>query len=502
MLTALPIELKAVKAHLTKVGEESHPEGTVYAVGEFAARDGAVWKVCVAQTGTGNMPAAMAAERAIAYFQPQVAFFVGIAGGLKDVALGDVVAATDVYGYESGRAAREFLVRPTVGKSSYRMVERARAEVWQEDWLQRVGGGRKPGLKVYVGPIVAGEKVLASKHAAIYRFVRDNYSNALAIEMEGSGFLEAMHANQQVDSLVVRGISDLINDKAKRDKSGWQQTAARHASAFAFEILSKLKLDALRADKGVPTDVAATAPAWPKSAPTDEAINAPGRAFRRNSKIDQLIKDVQLGVKGTSAGPALQIVSMTNEGGQNQLLELLLDYQDSPDEDDTLWQALSTIESCAELAPLLFTRPVLHRMASHENFSVRSSAASICMSLAQYAPELVPVDMLLKLSVYSEDWYVETPANAALKAMVRAMPAVQGIFFQRLHSSVAEERLHAAGQIADIADEEPGLLQPTDILAALTHLRAIGDKEASEVLSKSLPKVCRAKRTFGYKYGL
>jgi nucleoside phosphorylase len=240
ILTALDVEYQAVRAHLTDLREQRHPRGTVYQVGRFAADDGQ-WDVAIVEIGAGNTGAAVEAERAITLFNAQVILFVGVAGGLKDVGLGDVVASTKIYNYASGKDARAFQPRPDLGQTSYELIQRARAEGRETRWLSRIRGGA-PSIRprVLVAPIAAGEQVVASRRSATARLVGQLSGDAGAVEMEGRGFLQAAHANAPVLAMVVRGISDLLSGKRAADAAGSQERASRHAAAFAFQILSRL----------------------------------------------------------------------------------------------------------------------------------------------------------------------------------------------------------------------------------------------------------------------
>jgi len=243
ILTALPVEYKAVRNHLIELQEKEHPQGTVYEQGKFVAK-GQEWEVGIAEVGAGNAGAAVEAERAIAYFQPNILLFVGIAGGIKDVAIGDVVVATEVYGYESGKVGEQFFPRPKAGKSAYRVVQRAKSEARKGEWLQRLDSTPVPQPRVFVAPIAAGEKVVASRKSAIFQFLRESYNDAIALEMEGFGFLSAAFAYPNIPAIVIRGISDLIegkNDDSVEPEDIRQAKASQHASAFAFEMLAKLE---------------------------------------------------------------------------------------------------------------------------------------------------------------------------------------------------------------------------------------------------------------------
>jgi nucleoside phosphorylase len=243
ILTAIPLEYHAVKKHIIDLEELKHPKGNVYEKGIFKG-EYFNWEVGIAEVGAGNNTCALQTERAINYFDPEVVLFVGIAGGIKDLNLGDVVAAEKAYGYERGKiSSNGFLARPEIGKSSYEIFERAKAEAKKEAWKERLPlKARKKQLKAIVRPIAAGEKVVAEIRSEVYNLLYTTYNDTVAVEMEGSGFYTACHANGNLQFLIVRGISDLLLNKSETDAKGYQEIAARNASAFAFEVLSRFKI--------------------------------------------------------------------------------------------------------------------------------------------------------------------------------------------------------------------------------------------------------------------
>ncbi|MFJ5776116.1 hypothetical protein [Streptomyces sp. NPDC093094] len=225
ILTALSVEYQAVRAHLTDVETVVHPSGTRAERGRLAGTSG---YVALAEIGEGTLTAAALTERFHTWLHPQALLFVGVAGGLKDdIEVGDVVVATKVYGIHGGKQTPEgFLVRPEAWRTSHRLEQAARHAL----------RGR-----ARFKPIAVGDIVLADAASAVARHLHEHYNDAVAIEMEGTGVAQAAHLTGELDTLIIRGISDRADThKHERDAEGSQPKAARNAAQAAFAVLQEL----------------------------------------------------------------------------------------------------------------------------------------------------------------------------------------------------------------------------------------------------------------------
>jgi len=228
ILTALPVEYDAVRAHLTHAEELVHPDGTRVERGRL---DGTSWSVAIAELGEGALNTAALTTRIVDWLAPEALFFVGVAGGLKDdIEIGDVVVGTKVYAIHGGKQTPAgFQARPEVWHGSHRLVQAARSALRD-----------MPDVRAHRKPIAVGDVVLADDKSALAAHIRHHYNDACAIEMEGSGAAHAAYLKGQLDTLVIRGISDRANaDKHVADASGSQELAAKQAAAVAVAVLRK-----------------------------------------------------------------------------------------------------------------------------------------------------------------------------------------------------------------------------------------------------------------------
>ncbi|MFJ6724856.1 nucleosidase [Streptomyces sp. NPDC091281] len=230
VLTALPVEYDAVRAHLAVRAEDELILGDGTRL-ERGALPGTPWTVALAELGEGALTTAALTTRVVTELAPEALLFVGVAGGLKeDLEIGDVVVGTKVYAVHGGKQTPEgLLTRPESWHGSHRLVQAARAAL---RGLDGVRGHRKP--------LACGDVVLADERSALREYIRRTYNDAYAIEMEGSGASHAAHLSGQLDALVIRGISDLADArKSAGDAAGAQELAAGQAAKVAVALLRK-----------------------------------------------------------------------------------------------------------------------------------------------------------------------------------------------------------------------------------------------------------------------
>lgn len=202
--------------------------GEIYATrGIFETEEGAPVDAYVCIGGVGNTQAALEASSAWRLIRPDLTLFIGIAGGRKEAEIGSVVIASRVYSYESGKErANGFSPRPRD------ITPSRKANSLTTGFLAALRS-QPPAYSVYHKPIACGEKVLGSTRGASAKLVASIYGDALAVEMEGFGFMAAFEANS-APAVLVRGISDRLDKKEQNEN---HELAIRNATDIAARLI-------------------------------------------------------------------------------------------------------------------------------------------------------------------------------------------------------------------------------------------------------------------------
>lgn len=243
IITPIQVELDAVLSKVSSYQEKLQDE-TRYLIAPFSGKHHS-FQLILQLGGSKNENTALVTDRLVRNFHPDVVILCGVAGGVKDVAVGDVVIGTKYYGYEFGKETHDgFVARPEAGHYSRELITMAQSVAASADWRKKCSND-KP-CKVVFGAIAAGNKVIAATDSAAYKVLKQTYNDTTAIEMEAVGFGEAMRSYPAIRFINIRGISDLLDNKSHADAGGSQELAADNMAALVLELIYRLNIAAFK----------------------------------------------------------------------------------------------------------------------------------------------------------------------------------------------------------------------------------------------------------------
>lgn len=246
VLTVSQLEFEAVCKQLGQTSKEAllghnrTPLPFSVRLGDFEGYSVVV--VCSYQSGNQRIKTAMMA--AMYQYQPCLAIFVGVGGGVG-MDIGSVVISDHIadhtYTVEDKDGTSSFNVKG--GSVHAQLIPYANQVRHEDAWVKRI---QTPPIEakealskqVVVGTIGAGNVKVTSETGPTAKMLATAGANTHAIDMESAACYDlADTATPKLPFIAIRGISDRLSDKDIQTDKYRQPWAAAHASAVAFEFM-------------------------------------------------------------------------------------------------------------------------------------------------------------------------------------------------------------------------------------------------------------------------
>lgn len=231
-----------------------------------------VYDLVVAKIGQSTNTICSNFVRTIAErLRPEFLILCGIAGGIESrwgVALGNVIVANHIEGYEQQKRTEDGVFRDRVAldQPSFYLMQRIVERVSDGEWRTQIKAKRpeKGHIDLVLGNLISGEKLLGDGRSAYQREVLTEFNNAKAVDMESFGLARCAYElratrHYNFHYIVVRSISDVVEtapsihvadngsrdimariegNQATRDK--WRDYAACAAAAFSLSVANEI----------------------------------------------------------------------------------------------------------------------------------------------------------------------------------------------------------------------------------------------------------------------
>jgi hypothetical protein len=232
-LTSSGLEGKIVQSYLKKTKEITHPQGTVYNHGVFESCH-CTWQIAIMEANPDN-GMYVEPERAVAFLSPELILFIGNAYGINRIKAGDVVMPCEIF-HHSGSIADTNIQGHL---PDYGLEQRARAEAKRNDWHLRAYESYVDGLEAHIVPLIAQSNFNCMRKG-LFGELRGNASDAVS-GIGGFDFLKSTQRLKNVAAAAIYGVCNTLRSQGPDDSTEKKELAAKHAVAFAFELVVKLR---------------------------------------------------------------------------------------------------------------------------------------------------------------------------------------------------------------------------------------------------------------------
>lgn len=251
IITAVDIEFNTLKNQVVDSKELKFAnDPTIYRTTSIESFNGEKISVVFAQQQEmGMSSAATLTTKLISRFNPKYIMMVGIAAGIgKDKKIGDILFATEVWDYSSGKmiekpgnANIEFGFEPD---PKHIRVDPFISELAMQDYSDVIEEikvkwtkSNYENVKVHIGPLACGPAVISNGEYIKYR-VENKSRKTIGLDMESYAIFYGCNygLNKNIVPICIKSICDFA-DSSKNDKS--QEYAAFTSSYFALYIIKK-----------------------------------------------------------------------------------------------------------------------------------------------------------------------------------------------------------------------------------------------------------------------
>jgi adenosylhomocysteine/aminodeoxyfutalosine nucleosidase len=223
ILGAMEIEIKPLLEKLPKYETVEYVNNKYY-IAEYQGH-----QLIIAYSKIGKVFSSLTATIMIEHFGAEVLLFTGVAGGLQDLKVGDMIAAIATVQHD---------VDITAFGYPYGKIPMSEVQIeTSKDLLDKAQlVAKELGLNLNTGIIATGDQFVHSTERK--EFIIKEFA-AKAIEMEG-GSVNLVCNELNVPSLILRSISDTADGDAPENFDRFAKMAAQRSADFVISLLDKI----------------------------------------------------------------------------------------------------------------------------------------------------------------------------------------------------------------------------------------------------------------------